>query len=543
MHRMNYKKILVIFIFLLSAFLRFFKLDQYPVQLNHDEMSQLYDTYSITKTSKDIFGNFMPLAFPSTGDYKVGHYIYISIIPVIFLGKDEFVIRIPSAFFGTITILAVFLFISVLTKSWGISILAALFVAITPSEVFYSRKSFENVIGVCLEIFGLFFIFSNLIAGKRKIWGYLGVVLISLAMYIYTSHTITVPLILIFILILFRKKIFEQKKYVFSLVFTWIIIIIPLLFLTFKNEGLRFRAASVFVNQDVNFGKILNLTQNIPKAYIDIIYLKFLNQFNPTYLFVNGLDLTNQGILGVGPLLLFQLPLLILGVIFLLRNNVYKIARNFLFGMVVISFIPSSLTFEDYSPHRAMLAFTTLSIISAFGLYWLILIIKKKIKLSWVRGLLFSLIIFCIILNFIYFWRIYTESYPFEKSEKIQYPFKQVAIFAWSQYNNYNNIVFDPKFGKINPIVGVGAQYYFAYYGNYPPEKFQKELKVGKRERELLFDKFSIREVYWPEDRNLKNTLVIVSPWSVPLTDVNEGQIIKKFYFYDGTLAFYAIKL
>lgn len=544
MYKINWGKVsLVILVLALGAFLRFFKLSEYPVQLNHDEVSQLYDTYSILKTGKDIYGNFLPLAFPSTGDYKVGHYIYISTIPVFLIGDKEFTIRIVSAFFGTLTVLAVFLFVNVLTKKWIVSILAALLIAITPSEIFYSRKSFENVIGVCLEFFGLFFLLNNLIVGKNKIWAYIGILLMSLAMYIYTSHMITVPLILAFMAFSFRERVFAQKKYFLSLFLIWIVFIIPLIYLAFKNEDLRFRAASVFINQDVNFGKIVELTHNTPKSYIDIISLKFLNQFNPTYLFVNGLDLTNQGGLGVGPLLLIQFPLVILGTIFLLRNKIYKLARSFLFVVLIIVFIPSALTFEDYSPHRAMLAFATLSIISAFGLYWLSLQIKKRISSSRVRAFFFSLISFCLILNFLYFWRIYTESYPFEKSEKIQYPFKEVSLYIWSQYNNFDQIVFDPKFGETTPMIGVGSQYYLAYYGNYPPQKLQMELKVGKKPRELIFDKFSIREVYWPEDNKLKNSLIIVSPWSLPPKDVKEDLIIKRFNFYDGILAFYAIRL
>ncbi|MCL4417767.1 MAG: hypothetical protein M1365_13945, partial [Actinobacteria bacterium] len=109
---------------------------------------------------------------------------------------------------------------------------------------------------------------------------------------------------------------------------------------------------------------------------------------------------------------------------------------------------------------------------------------------------------------------------------------------------NFETIIFDPQFGDTAPEIGVGAHYYFAYYGHVNPAKFQKEYHVGTKPREVLFDKFSIRQVYWPEDRNLKNTLVIVSPWSVPESDIKDGsKIIKRFYFYNGKLAFYAIKL
>ena len=78
--------LLLLFITLTGGLLRFYQLDKYPVQLNHDEISQLYDTDSVAQTGKDIYGNFLPLAFPSTGEFKVGHYIYITVLPYFIFG-------------------------------------------------------------------------------------------------------------------------------------------------------------------------------------------------------------------------------------------------------------------------------------------------------------------------------------------------------------------------------------------------------------------------------------------------------------------------
>lgn len=539
----NKKILILILIILLGAFFRFFKLAEYPVQLNHDEISQLYDTKSIVQTKKDIYGNFLPLAFPSTGDYKVGHYIYISVLPFLIFGDREVTIRIPAAFFGTLTVLAVFLFIKVLTRNWTLALLSALVVSFTPSEIFYARKSFENVIGVSLDFFGLFFLLKYLKDEGDKIWGIIGVFILALAMYIYTSHTMVVPLLLFLLSILFRKEIFKQKKRFFLVMTCWLIFVIPLITLTFLNKDLRFRAQSVFITQDVNLGRVINLNGNQVKSYTDFIFTKFLNQFNPAYLFLDGLNLTNQNAFGVGPLLIWQLPFLILGIIFLIKNQKFSIQRNLLFGLAALAMVPSALTFEDFSPHRSMLTFTTLSIISAFGLYWTLTTVANLSKFPKFKILIFAAIFFSLLLNFIYCIRMYVINYPFERSEKIQYPFKQVSQFIWSEYNNFDRIIFDPQFGETTPIIGVGAHYYLAYYGHYPPDKLQKEYRVGEKPRENIFDKFSIRQVYWPADKDLKNALIIASPWSIPQDSINRAKIIKRFDFYDGQPAFYAIKL
>ncbi|MDP3758841.1 MAG: glycosyltransferase family 39 protein [Candidatus Daviesbacteria bacterium] len=315
----NRKTFILVLIILAGAFFRFFRLAEYPIQLNHDEISQLYDTRSILETKKDIYGNFLPLAFPSTGDYKVGHYIYISTIPNLLLGNKEITIRIPAAFFGTLTILAVFLFIKILTKNWLLAIFSAAVISFTPSEIFYSRKSFENVIGSSLDFFGLFFFLKHLKEGAGRGWAVLGVFVLAIAMYIYTSQTILIPLLMLLLIILFRKKILAQRKDFLLIFVLWIIFIIPLIIITTVNPSLRFRAQSVFVTQDVNLGKVINLNENKLKSYIDFIPTKLLHQFDPGYLFLDGLDLTNQNAFDVGPLLVWQFPFLVMGIIFLIK--------------------------------------------------------------------------------------------------------------------------------------------------------------------------------------------------------------------------------
>lgn len=536
------RNIILILVILLAAFLRFFKLSEIPITLNHDEISQLYDGASIIQTKKDIYGNFLPLVFPSTGDFKIGYYTYLSTISYLLFGGREVAIRIPVAFFGTLSVLGVFLFIKALTKNWTIAVLSAFLVALTPSEIFYSRKSFESIMGVCFVFFGFYFLLKNLEAGKRK-WGFIAVLLFALAMYIYTSYAVVVPLLLILFFIFFKNKIIEQRKNLIVLFITLAISLIPLFYINFTNPNVRFRGVTVFIGQDPNLGRLISLTGNSAKSYFDFIFIKYLNQLDPTYLFINGLGLTNQGLYDLGPLLLWQLPLFLLGIMFIIKNKNYTNQGKFLLAAALAAMIPSAITFEDYSPHRAILAFAIMSIISGFGLYWLINIISSYIKNSRIKILIFGILLASLVVNFIYAARIYIVSYPFEKSEKMQYPFKQVILYAWSQINNFDSIVFDPQFGEINPIIGVGVPYYIGYYGNIPAGEFQKKYKLGIKPREVLFDKFSIRQVIWGEDHDLKNTLLVASPWSIPLDQIKPDMILKRFNFYNGSPAFYAIKL
>ncbi len=550
MYKINLKiSLLVVIITLVGGFLRFYKLDKYPVQLNHDEISQLYDTASIVQTGKDIYGNFLPLAFPSTGEYKVGHYIYITVLPYLIFGMKEITIRIPAAFFGTLIIPAVFLFINQLTKKWKLALVSSAIIAITPSEIFYSRKSFENVIGIFFLFFALFLLTRELEGSKGKFRLFITAFFLALPMYIYTSHTIVVPLIIVVFAILFWKRVKPLFKRFLVIFICWVLLILPLIYITLNNSDLRFRAATVSVFQDINLNTQL---QNIEgnnlivtgiyklKVISEYCFSKYLKQFDPVRIFVNGLDLTNQGMIGMGSLLLLQLPFFILGVIYTIRSSFFSNNGKFLLVLSLLAMLPSGFTFEQFSPHRSVWAFSVMSIISSFGFFWFFQFIQKSLRLPiriGVTCILVSLLIF----NFVYFIHMYTVNFPYEKSQHMHYPYKDVALFAWSKYNKFDHIIVDPKYGQIAPVRAVAVHYYVAYYGHYDPAKFQKDLKIDKLG--MNFDKFSIREIDWRKDQFLQNTLVIASPWSISVDGIDKQKIIKRFDFYDGQVAFYAIQL
>lgn len=532
-----------------GGFLRFYQLDKYPVQLNHDEISQLYDTVSIVQTGKDIYGNFLPLAFPSTGEFKVGHYIYITVLPYLLFGAREITIRIPAAFFGTLIIPAVFLFINQLTRKWKLALISSAMIAITPSEIFYSRKSFENIIGVFFVFLGLFLLIGHLEGNKNKLRSFITALFLALPMYIYTSHTIVVPLAIISFIAIYWKKILLEYKYFLGMFLAWAILLLPLSYITLTDPGIRFRAASVSITQDaalqdqlqdIDKSNLIFLKLYQIKAILEYSFTKYLNQFEPGRIFGNGLDFTNQGLLGMGPLMFWQLPFFLLGIIYILRSSFFASNGKFLLILLLLAMLPSGITFESYSPHRSVLAFSIMSIISAFGLYYFYQFVKQKVKQPFKIAIL-STAAFLLVINLVYFLHMYTVNYPFEKSQNMHYPYKNVALFAWSQYGNFEQIIVDPVYGQAAPVKAVAVHYYLAYYGSYLPADFQKDLRVEKSG--IYFDKFSIREIDWRKDQFLKNALIIASPWSVSLDNIDKQTIIKEFDFYDGQPAFYVIKL
>lgn len=541
---------LLLLIILLGVFLRLYRLSDFPIQLNHDEVSQAYDAISIAQTGHDIYGNFLPTIFPSINDFKSPFYTYATALVYFIIGNHEWMIRVIGALFGIGIIPAVFWFTLKLTKQVNIALFASLFTAISPSEIFFARKSFENVAGTFFLLVSLSFLLTYFEKQKQLRWLYAAVFLSALGMYTYFSHALIIPLMLIVSVLIFRRSFTQGFKRYFSLFLLWIILIIPLMIIVVTNPGSRYRSQTVFITQDSMLARQLDnaesgnllLSQFLRLKIIgDFSFNRYLQQLDPAYLFSNGLDLTNQGPVNMGLLLLFQLPLLFIAAFYLTQKVDATNTGKLLVFLVVLGVLPSGLTFEPYSPHRMVIVFTFLNIITGIGAFSLWQKINN-LKASNKVILIFTLMSL-LTLNLIYFLHMYFVNYPYEKSQYIHYPFKQVAQFAWSEHDNFGQIIFDPLFGESAPMIGTAAHYYLAYYGEYPPAKFQREYRKGDKEREILFDKFSIRKVDWRIDQNLKNVLIIASPWSLPIETIDKNKILKTFYFYDGKIAFYAVKL
>lgn len=542
--------ILLLLITLFGAFLRFYKILEFPIQLNHDEITQLYDAWSVATTGKDIYGNFMPFIFESVNDHKPPFYTYATAVFYFLLGNNEITIKAPGLIAGILAIPVVYFFTLQLINNRQIALLAAFLTSIAPFELFYSRKSFENGSGVVLMMLGFGLILSH-IKANSKIKLFLSAVILGLSMYVYFSQAVIIPLLILVFLSIFKKQFFNLKNFKVSLasLVIWLFIALPLFITIFAIPETRFRSSDVFVLQDPNLGNQIQLVDDvnfvsiIQKNYLvaGYAFTRFLSQFDIEYLFFNGLEFTKSRIVDIGPLYLIQLPLLIIGIYFLIKTKGQYNQKLFMLLWILVGMIPSGITFEQYSPHRVIMVFVMLNIISSAGFYYLFILLQNILFLKKLTILSFSAIF---LYSLFYFFHIYTINFPFEKSQNIHYPFKEVALYASSVKENYNQVIFDPLFGEDSPEVGTAAHYYLGYYGNIPPTQMQKEYRLGDNsKREALFDKYSIRKVDWREDQNLKDTLIIASKWSLFEDTITKGNVIKVFYFYNGEPAFYAIKL
>ena len=119
-----------------------------PPALNADEATNAYDAYSILKTGKDQYGNFLPLRFKSFGDYKLPLLTYLAVPFIKIFGLTETGIRMvnfPFVFFFPIII---FLLTQELFNKKRVSLLAAFLSAFAPGLQLLGRQAHEGYLTV-----------------------------------------------------------------------------------------------------------------------------------------------------------------------------------------------------------------------------------------------------------------------------------------------------------------------------------------------------------------------------------------------------------
>src|SRR3989344_3496317 len=106
------KKIIIILlltiIIVIASVLRLWQLGQVPISPDLDEAALGYNAYSILQTGRDEYGKFLPIVLRSFDDYKPALYSYLTIPSILIFGLNVFAVRLPSAIFGILTVLATF---------------------------------------------------------------------------------------------------------------------------------------------------------------------------------------------------------------------------------------------------------------------------------------------------------------------------------------------------------------------------------------------------------------------------------------------------
>ena len=135
----------VIGLLVVGAFLRFYQLDQYPLGVHQDELSNIYDGYSLSETGADRFGDMHPMIVRGFGenDYRPALYAWMAAVPQRFTGFSVAAGRLPSAILGTFSLFLIYGFARRMAGK-DYAFFALLFGALSPLHAQLSRVAHEG---------------------------------------------------------------------------------------------------------------------------------------------------------------------------------------------------------------------------------------------------------------------------------------------------------------------------------------------------------------------------------------------------------------
>ncbi len=417
---------LILFFILGFAFIvRIWNVSNNPAGFFCDEASIGYNAYSVLTTGRDEWGTKLPLLFKAFGQYTDPVYIYSDIPLIKLFGLSEFSVRLASVFYGTLAVLAIFLLSGELFNL-KIGLLAALLLAISPWHIHFSRIGFELISATFWLPFSLFLFLKSLKNFKK--YYFLTILSSSVTFFTYYPIKIIWPLLLLATFFIFFSKTkhwLKSKRFWLTnaaIAVVFVVLMLPYL----KNNSFLSRWIEV-KNSSLTFGSFL---------------VGYWNHFSWDFLFKTG-DIgfpgqfvTRHSVKGLGELYVFELPLIVLGLSFLVIRKKY---REFFLLLFFLLFYPLGTVFTDIKPQatRSIIGVIPFQIVSAYGLGQLVFWVKGK-KLKLLIVLVFLTVAAASFFNFLKLDRVYPDySADFWGW---QYGPKEIVDYFRTQTKNYDGL-------------------------------------------------------------------------------------------------------
>ena len=504
---MNKKSVAVFLavIFLVALTCRIYKLGIHPIGFFCDEVATGYNAYKIITTGRDEYGQQLPILFRSFGNYRPGLPMYLTAPLVGLFGLNEFSTRLPAAVIGALTVLAVFKLGKTLFNSALIGLLSALFLAISPWHIQFSRYAEGHICLVFFLCLSLWLFFLSL--QKTKLLP-ISFFFFAISFYTYFPAYFLIPLMMLTITIIYFKRLWAIKKMFLLSIVIFAAALLPLAWQLIHGEALaRFKQVS-----SANQGKT---RQAIAKQML----ITYKDHFSLDFLFFKGdIDypthfITRFSVRGMGQLYLFQLPLILVGILAIFKN---KQACALMLGWLLIYPLGSTAApFADGGgpfATRSIIGVVPWQILSALGAAGIFNIIKgKKVKI-----ILTIISSFIIIFSFGKYINRYFIQYPLYSSDfwGWQYGPRKIIQYFFKVENNYDELIMSYHFNA--PEV---------FLDFYAPDNCQK-CRIG----DLSLAKPNLKQLFALTQEEIK-------------TGQNEIVIHQKIYYPNNQLAFVIFEL
>jgi 4-amino-4-deoxy-L-arabinose transferase-like glycosyltransferase len=444
-------QILLFTLLIISAvFLRIYDLDKYPAQINQDELSNIYDAYSIAETGADRWGNKYPIILRAFGDndYRPPMYAWIGAISFKLFGVSVITGRIPSAIIGVFSLIILF---AVARKiGGGIFAYLTLFIAtLSPWHIIFSRLALEAAV-----LPSFFMILSIYLWYK----------------VVETSFS-NIYLILLGFVIGFATNSYQSSKLIFLILSVLALFVIAkktsynylklTLLASFLAIGAMPQIIALFTMPDHFFaranGTMIPLSFTLD--YFLQIFKNIISCISPSYLFysfgkVNTFSITR--------LLTFEAFFFYLGLFlfFLIVSNRSEFKVKYLYVILFVTLLPSALTIDTPHALRESTAIILYPMFSAAG----ILITYNSMGNRLLNKSFLAVVVLLVILNFLYFAKTYLNNVELQSQGHQSYLAKMAKKLS-DYKDDYAEVLIED--------LGNQPYIYIAYYCKIHPLIFQ----------------------------------------------------------------------
>jgi len=477
-------RFLLALIIVVASFLRLYKLTVNPPSLFGDELDLGYQAYSILKTGRDYYGNFMPIHFHSLAEWRTPLYLYSAVPTVAVWGISPLGVRVPAAIFGILGVLAIYLLVREISRRESIGLISAGLLAISPWHIQYSRAGFEATQMLFFLLIGLW-LFFKCINSKNGQYLWLSVFSLVLTPWVYSTAKLFTPIFMIFLFLLYRKEIlaFPKRQKIYAVV-AGLIVGLPIALSTLFGGGAqRFSYISVFSDPTTE-GAIGEarledarargpLVTGTSPLFLDrVFHNKFsywgstivqnlLQPYSTEFLFIKGDSDPRQSV-GLGEFYKVDAIILVLGFVLFFAKFADKKIKYVMLFWLIAGVIPAALT-VDGGNHatRLILILPPLIFLISYGLFAFNKILPRKFSpVFWGIYVLFLLI------GFLGYQHTYWVHYPYTSERWWHAGFKESFDYIKSMDSQYDRIFFSMQ--------GEPVYIFFAGYYQYPPDKWQQ---------------------------------------------------------------------
>ncbi len=558
----KWHKIALIAVVVIGFFFRFYQLGIVPNGLEWDEVAIVYDSYSLIHTGRDQFGNWFPITFRSLDDYKPPLYNYFATIPIALFGLNEFSVRFPSALFGSLSVFGVYLLVKELFRTsdkkeslfiGNLALLSALFLAISPWHLQFSRAAFEVNLSLTFIIYGVY----CFLRGVREVrFLSYAAVLFGLGLFSYHSSRVVIPIVLAGLVFLnFKKLIAYSKKLITPFIILTIFGIAFIPIALSKEAQIRFTVTNFLnpafpygdevdykaisaksVEQDIKVGSGFwgKIFHNRRIAFINWDNVKkvgsnYMAHFRPEFLYIYG-DAPLHHAPGFGMLYVWDAVFFWVGIVVFCKKYKTRAAFPLLIWMLVAP-IPASITRQVPHSVRTELIVPTLHIFTALGFITAIRFFWKEGKI-W--GMLFGFVAaVALLFNIGYYIHQYYVHLPYELADKWFANRKEVILYVDGIKNGYSKVIVSTKLEQ--PHV------FFLFFLKYNPWKYLQDgatASGGWAEDRNKFNNYVFKPIDFVSQSSEKNVLFVGLPEDFP----SNIQTVKTFYYPDGREAIKVVR-